>query len=395
MSKNITEQPKRGRILTLDILRGYFLAVIAIDHFRQFPSMLDAFTGRGMLWVSAAEGFFIISGLVVGYIYGPKMLTEPKKTTKRIWKRALLLYGLTVGFTLAFTVWGRLMIGHEGLKEGLISNMSAWQTIFYALKLQYVYGWIDFLALYAVFMAVAPLAIYLIVKRKGWLVLLASFTAWFLLRGVDIRFGWQIFFMPAMVIGYYLPTLEAKLNSFTNKTKKIIYTTSTLVVLLMLSISVYFVFIVPFIASRPEIMAVLPSAANNIINNSIRLYHTTIEPNFYKWTMPLPRVAFAWLWFMTLYLLVRHFEAYVLRYTKDFFTALGRNSLFIYCTMGVFIFGLHFIIVPRVTRFNTKGLLVNTLINAIFLAILYIAVKYREKYFKTAKPQTKPINKLQ
>lgn len=373
---------KRERILTLDILRGYFLAVIAIDHFRQFPSMLDTFTGRGMLWVSAAEGFFIISGLVVGYIYGPKMAQSVKKTTKRIWKRAFLLYALTVVFTLVFTAWGRVMIGSDGLKEGIMANASVWHIIYSALKLEYVYGWIDFLALYAVFMAVAPLAIYLVVKRKWWLVIAASIISWLLFRGIDIRYGWQIFFMPAIVIGYYLPNIEHKLAQIKPKSKHILYSASTFLVFAMLGISVYFVFITPFLASRPEILAHLPMWLASLINSSLSWYKNTLEASFYKWTMPLPRVIFAWVWFMTLYVLVRQFEPIVLRYTKDFFTMLGRNSLFTYCFMGVMIFGLHFVIIPRVTRFNFKELMLNTLINIAFLALLFVAASYKEKFKK-------------
>lgn len=379
---------KRDRILTLDILRGFFLAVIAIDHFRQFPSMWDVFTGRGMLWVSAAEGFFIISGLVVGYIYGPKMLQSVRKTTLRVWRRAILLYGLTVSFTLLFTVWGREMIGSEGLKEGLWANTSAWQTIAGAIKLEYVYGWIDFLALYAVFMAVAPLAIYLTVKGKGWLVIGLSLLTWLALRGFDIRLGWQVFFMPAIVIGYNLPLIEHRLTAMKPLAKKRLYIYSGALVLAMLSVSIYFVFIAPFIVSRPALMESLTPTLANLFESSLSWYRTTLEPLVYKWTMPMPRVIFAWTWFMTLYLLVRHFEPTVLRYTKDYLTALGRNSLFVYCFMGIVIFGLHFIIVPRVTLFNTKDLVFNTLLNAAFLALLYSAVMFKEatqRYIKLKK----------
>lgn len=373
---------KRGRILTLDILRGFFLAVIAIDHFRQFPSLLDVFTGRGMLWVSAAEGFFIISGLVVGYIYGPKMLLNARATTMRVWRRAFLLYSLTVGFTLLFTIWGRAMLGSEGLKEGIWAQATAWQTITGALKLEYVYGWIDFLALYAVFMLVAPLAIYLTVKRRGWLIIVLSLCAWAMLRGFDLRFGWQIFFMPAVVIGYYLPNLEYKITAMKPLAKKRLYFATTILVLTMLGLSSYFVFVAPFVANRPNLMASLPYALASLFDATLNWYKVTLEPNFYKWTLPLPRVIFAWLWFMTLYLLVRHYEPTVLRYTKDYFTALGRNSLFVYCFMGVLIFGLHFIIVPRVTQFNLHDLAVNTFLNIAFLGLLYGAVLCREQLQK-------------
>ena len=374
------EHKQSKRIITLDILRGLFLTIIAVDHFRQFPSMFDTITGRGMLWVSAAEGFFIISGLVVGLIYGPKMLQNTSKTIKRVWRRALLLYGLSVGFTLLFTAWGKLMISHEGLKEGISTGTSNFEILLSALKLEYIYGWVDFLALYAVFMFIAPFAIYLTVKGKWWVVIGGSVVAWFALKGFDMRFGWQIFFMPAIVVGYHVHTLEHKLESLSLKSKNMLYMLSGLVVLTMLAISAYFVFLVPFIVNRPTLLASLPNVAESAITWSSSWYRAVLEPQVYKWTLPLGRVLFAWVWFMTLYMIVRHFEQPITKYTKNAFAVLGRNSLFTYCTMGIMIFGLHFILIPRVTAFSLDKLLLNTVINGLFLAALYGIVVYKDNH---------------
>jgi len=66
-----------GRIQELDLLRGYFIAVILIDHIQRWPSFYTYLTGQGRLWVSAAEGFFIISGLLIGYLRGYKARHHP------------------------------------------------------------------------------------------------------------------------------------------------------------------------------------------------------------------------------------------------------------------------------------------------------------------------------
>lgn len=47
-----------GRIHTIDILRGFFMFMIIVDHLELFPNGFDFLTGRGLLWMSAAEGFF-------------------------------------------------------------------------------------------------------------------------------------------------------------------------------------------------------------------------------------------------------------------------------------------------------------------------------------------------
>jgi len=57
-----------GRDLRLDFLRGYFILIMIIDHIAG-PSPLYWFTGGIQFFVSGAEGFFLISGLVTGIVY--------------------------------------------------------------------------------------------------------------------------------------------------------------------------------------------------------------------------------------------------------------------------------------------------------------------------------------
>ena len=61
---------RRSRDLALDLLRGYFLVVIMIDHLRYAVNPLYLVSGRQSLWVTAAEGFVLISGFLVGMLRG-------------------------------------------------------------------------------------------------------------------------------------------------------------------------------------------------------------------------------------------------------------------------------------------------------------------------------------
>ncbi|RYZ86490.1 MAG: DUF1624 domain-containing protein, partial [Proteobacteria bacterium] len=160
---------KRQRILALDLLRGLFLLIILADHLQWTPSLFFQFTTAytGMV-ASAAEGFFVISGILVGYIYGPKILTSTKQTCMRIWKRGLLLYILAVGFTLLYTGWAALLPdGYPRSSVPLAGSIS--DALTGALSLTYSYGWADFLSRYAVFMFAAPFALWLIAKRKAYI----------------------------------------------------------------------------------------------------------------------------------------------------------------------------------------------------------------------------------
>lgn len=71
-----------------DALRGLFLVVMTIDH---FPSGLQNVTKEMLGWVSAAEGFVFLSGLVAGLVYAGYQF---KPNVPSLWKRAIARAGV-------------------------------------------------------------------------------------------------------------------------------------------------------------------------------------------------------------------------------------------------------------------------------------------------------------
>src|SRR5881392_4432615 len=59
------------RDLRLDLLRGFCIFAMVVDHFGG-DSWLYAVTGGNRFYVSAAEGFIFISGFVMGQAYRTK-----------------------------------------------------------------------------------------------------------------------------------------------------------------------------------------------------------------------------------------------------------------------------------------------------------------------------------
>ncbi len=57
----------------LDLLRGYAVFAMICDHATNI-SWFSPFTGGNRFVVSAAEGFVFLAGLVVGMVYGGRML---------------------------------------------------------------------------------------------------------------------------------------------------------------------------------------------------------------------------------------------------------------------------------------------------------------------------------
>lgn len=328
---------KRSRILALDILRGYFLFVIVVDHARFFPSVFEWVTGRGEMWASAAEGFFIISGLLVGYVYGPRMVRGVWDTTKRIWKRAFLLYALTVILTFLFVWWGN----HSNLalvKEGLWVQPQLGEFLFKTVTMQYYYGWADFLPYYAIFMAWTPLALYAITRGKAWMVLAISALVW-LFRGNSFEMAWQLLFMGSMVTGWYLPRIEARVRSLRSATQRQLRTGLYLGALLVGVASVLTIRVSEMVVHEFGGFASLPPQLQQLFWG---LDHArgVMTPLIVKWTLEPVRLLTALLWFTALYVLVRRHEAQINYVTRRFFQTLGERSLVVYVVHAVIIFGL-------------------------------------------------------
>ncbi len=88
------------RFVSIDLLRGFFLVVIIIDHLGRFPSGFELLTGRGELWITAAEGFFFISGMMVGVTRVAKIKARGFKAIwQSLWRRSAVLYAWSVGLT--------------------------------------------------------------------------------------------------------------------------------------------------------------------------------------------------------------------------------------------------------------------------------------------------------
>lgn len=364
--KHMDLTQKRSRILALDLLRGYFLFVIIIDHAGLFPSLFEYFSGRGELWASAAEGFFMISGLLVGYIYGPRMVKNAWAASKKMWKRAFLLYAVSVVATWAFVLWGNLS-GSTAIKEGLWTQPHFGDFLFKTLTLQYYYGWTDFLPYYAMFMVFAPLALWACTKRLGWAVILASGFIW-LLRGQSFEMAWQFLFMPSIVLGWYLPSIEAKFRSLQPRTRKIITRTVCSAALATFLMSEFCTHLSEYMVDSYQGFATLPSMLKTIfsVGDAIREFMT---PLIIKWTLEPARIAIAVLWFGAMYLFVRQHEAIINKVTRGFFAFFGERSLVVYVTHAIVIFASSLILQ------NSQNFVINSVLTAVVIAAVYMLVR--------------------
>lgn len=360
---------KIPRIATFDILRGYFLVGILIDHLHFFPTLVDWWSMRGGLFVSMAEGFFLISGIILGIVRGAKLVDEPfQKVTKLLLSRGFQLYITSVVLTLLFTfiAW-RFYMGWPGLKPDIAPpGTSLWQLLWETITLRYFYGWADYLRLYAVFLFVSPLFMWLL--RRGWwyVGLAGSVFVWLLFPDPLVATGleqeqaqllsWQLIFFIGMTIGFYWGNLQSWWQALSKRTR----TTSLAVLWTVAGVTLLY-----------SVASLLSAMGYDMswMHATPEIRHRLFVKFFDKEQLPLTRIALAMIWFWAAFALVRTFEKPIQKWMGWLLITFGTNSLYVYTVNAFMIFFIHLYFASGSIWFNTT--IVFACIAATLLMIRY------------------------
>jgi hypothetical protein len=186
------------------------------DHI-QDRSALYFLTGGTTFYISAAEAFYFISGLTLGMVTARESWLV---ASKRVLSRALVLYRtamiMTVGFGFlgAFTTvqfWGTTE-QNRPMFEWIHSN--ALEFLTRTLTLRSGVNGQEILILYVVYMVLAPIALFFLMRRLGWLVVLGIFGVYvahllqadFFKQPFAVYFQpyqWQTLFFGGLVLGFH------------------------------------------------------------------------------------------------------------------------------------------------------------------------------------------------
>lgn len=346
-------------------MRGYFLSVILLNHLYYYPNGLDLFTGRGLLYVSTAEGFFAVSGIVLGIIRGRKLINAPfKQAAGLLFKRSFQLYLTSIVLTLTFTFVGYFFMGNEGLKYGIYSNWTnpgdlIWKTV----TLQYSYGWADFLRYYALFLLFTPVALWLLRKGYWYIVVSLSLIVWclFPLSPLPANYSqplsWQVIFFGGFIIGFYWPLLVEYWYRLSLRTRKGVGATLITTAAITATASFALVFGYEFGGS---------------IGSQLTAIHHAIEYNFDKDRLPMARILLGTIWFWALFWVLRKYEDTIVKKIGWFILPLGINSLYVYTTQAFIVFFAHLFIMKPL---ETSSLLINFFLSVAGLALVWLAVR--------------------
>lgn len=153
-----------GRDRRLDLLRGYALAAMAVNHFGLHQSYVHAVSGRSSFLISAAEAFLFISGFTLGYI---SLGRGTEAVTARLWSRTSVVYLATIGITFGLTavalstdlaLWGEFAAGDWS---------SVWEWMAQVITLRTAFNGADILILYVLYLAAAVVALRLMTQGRS------------------------------------------------------------------------------------------------------------------------------------------------------------------------------------------------------------------------------------
>jgi hypothetical protein len=163
-----------GRVVELDIVRGLLLVNIMFNH---TPGPHNQYTSQPLGFVSSAEGFFFLSGYLLGSI-SARLQHQERPLFARLWARVRLIYiahvlALALVFLLIGQAFGHLVPFSNIVHPYLQDPTSA---VLGALLLVYQPPLLDILPLYIIFMAITPL-LWWLARSCHWLTVFALSTA--------------------------------------------------------------------------------------------------------------------------------------------------------------------------------------------------------------------------
>ncbi len=204
------------RDLRIDWLRGLAMTCVIIDH-SKLSSLLSWFSYERFWTVTAAEVFVVLSGAVLGMVYGRRAKRgEWRKVMAGLGRRAATLYLIFLAVTASVIV-----LGLTGLDVRAVAfDYGAWQDILlmrtgpWAFQIICMYVWL----------VAAALPCLLALRYAGWAPLVASSWGLYLFNRLSPHaittgqfeatfplLAWQLLFVHGIAFGYHRERIGAVL----------------------------------------------------------------------------------------------------------------------------------------------------------------------------------------
>jgi hypothetical protein len=207
----------RTRDLRFDTLRGLLVLFMALNH---IETDLHVVTRQTFGFISSAEGFVFVSGLIAGWVYSRKLREQgPDAARIAARRRAGEIYRMHLLAYFGSFMWMVLFVLITTEVPHLLPWLFAaepWAAVALGPALFYQPGLLDILPMYCVFMLALPLVLRAVTEGRTVRVLGFSFGLWALAQfasGPIVAFGgllnlgafhllaWQMLFFVGAVLG--------------------------------------------------------------------------------------------------------------------------------------------------------------------------------------------------
>lgn len=205
------ERPASTRYWEVDALRGLMLVLMTLTH---LPSRLTDPLGQPFGFVSAAEGFVLLSAFMAGLVYTRTAYRDGVDAMRRaFWQRALKIYmaqAATLLFLFTIIAALGLRIDQPAVKDLMSYYLTQPRHAFlYSLALVYEPPLLDILPMYIFFMLLSPWVLAFSL-RHGWVaVALASTAVW-----AAAQFGFSEWIYAGVVRWTGLPVPFQEMGAF-------------------------------------------------------------------------------------------------------------------------------------------------------------------------------------
>lgn len=313
-----------GRDLRIDLLRGYFVFAMIVDHVRG-QSPLYLLTGGNRFYASAAEGFILTSGFVAGLVYRRLIERDDMAALQKILARAASLFLLTIGLTMLLLPVSEML--YLPWAQGIDASNPI-KVLISILTLHRTYYLVDVMLLYTLLFIVAPLAFVLLARGHAWTVLGISAVVWALFQVFPeyaslpwpiagnylFNFSaWQILFVGGLVLGYR----QDRIPALGCRETRIVLRASVAAMLLL--ITMFFVIEQPLTVLMPYTGALITDVRPWLQDHL-----------FSKVDLGAGRLVASAITFTFLFLLATHWWAPIRRAVGWLLLPLGQHALYAY-----------------------------------------------------------------
>ena len=217
------------RDVRIDWLRGLAMTCVIVNHSKLW-SLLSWFSYERFWVVTAAEVFVVLSGVVLGMVYGRRLARDGwRAVVHGLGRRALFLYSTFVGVTVSVLALAAMGIDVGSLApsngetaawflEPATMTTSAWRDVLLMRAGPWAF---EIIGLY-VWLVAAAIPCLLMLRHAGWRPLLAASWALYLWYRVDPHtmtmagfesafplLAWQLLFVHGIAIGYHRTEISA------------------------------------------------------------------------------------------------------------------------------------------------------------------------------------------